>query len=434
MKRQHYPSADGLVFDVSIGMFYPSTRVSPRVDCDFDGQPDNFFVGNVNHWALGMYDCLRAIRDGVPGKFAGLGEGIQLVADVNENDDQRFFDIMNGAEFEHAMQHPVLPAGQRFSSSLDTLLLWAERGRKPDVGFVHNKYPDHAYHGGDAALLKPPMSLAWYRLNMAAACMGNGYVGKNIGRTAYGAPDALCDFPGRKEQRKQLGGFVPPPDYDEYHAGNRNIRGWLGQPISPPTRLTAHLGTPIWRFETSTPLPAIESASREYRAAAPARVADDAVRLKIESAGLWRTDRDFFRLKAVFPFAGVMLKARHEYSLRLTCGGDGPFAKMEPHYRTIPRNLAVRLIVRGKDGKSVLGSHQEFLAFTDARPVALTLTAPADGEGALEFCIGEAPGTVELCGIELRPGCADVVWRAFENGVVLLNGSVCSAVEFPMES
>ena len=169
MKQQHYPTADGLVFDVSIGMFYPSQRISPRVDCDLDGRPDNFFVGHVNHWALGMYDCLRAIRNGVPGKFEGLGEGVQLVADVNANDDQRFFDIMNGAEFEHAMQSPVAPPGQHFSSSLGTLLLWAERGRKPDVTFVHNKYPDEAYHGGDAALLKPPMTLAWYRLNMAAA-------------------------------------------------------------------------------------------------------------------------------------------------------------------------------------------------------------------------------------------------------------------------
>jgi hypothetical protein len=434
MKQQHYPSADGLVFDVSIGMFYPSRRVSARVDCDLDSKPDNFFVGNVNHWALGMYDCLRAIRDGVTGKFAGLGEAIQLVADVNENDDQRFFDIMNGAEFEHAMQLPTVPAGQRFSSSLDTLLLWAERGRKPDVGFVHNKYPDHAYHGGDSALLKPPMSLAWYRLNMAAACMGNGYVGKNIGRTTGGAPDALCDYPGRREQRKQFGGFAPPPDYDEYHAGDRNVRGWLGQPVSAPTRLTTHLGAPLWRLDDSTPLPAIESASKEYRAAAPVRVRDDAVRVAVESAGLWRSERDFFKLKTVFPLTGVKLKALNEYSLHLTAGGDGPFAKMEPRYRTIPRNIAARFVVRGKDGKPVYGPHQEFLVFNDARPVAMTLTAPADGESVLEFCIGEAPGAVELRGIELRPGCADVLWRAFENGVVLLNGSVCSAVEFPMEA
>jgi hypothetical protein len=434
MKQQHYPSADGLVFDVSIGMFYPSTRVSARVDCDLDGRPDGFFVDKVNHWALGMYDCLRAIRDGVPGKFAGLGESVQLVADVNKNDDQRFFDIMNGAEFEHAMQHPVLPAGHLFSSSLDTLLLWAERGRKPDVGFVHNKYPDHAYHGGDAALLKPPMSLAWYRLNMAAACMGNGYVGKNIGRTTYGAPDVLCDFPGRKEQRAKFGGFAPPPDYDEYHAGERNVRGWLGQPVSAPTRLISHLGVPVWRFDAESPLPAVQSADSEYRAAAPVHLAGDAVRLTVESAGLWRSDRDFFKLKTIFPLAGVKLQAQREYSLRLTAGGDGPFAKMEPRYRSIPRNLAARLVVTGQNGKPVPGPYQEFLVFNDARPVAVTLTAPADGEASLEFCLGEAPGVVELRHLELRPGCADVMWRAFENGVVLLNGSVGSTVEFPVES
>lgn len=434
MKREHYPSADGLVFDVSIGMFYPSARVSPRVDCDLDGRPDGFFVDKVNHWALGMYDCLRAIRHGVQGKFEGLGESVQLVADVNKNDDQRFFDVMNGAEFEHAMQLPTVPAGRRFSSSLDTLLLWAERGRKPDAGFVHNKYPDEAYHGGDPALLKPPMNLAWYRLNMAAACMGNGYVGKNIGRTAYGAPDALCDYPGRREQRAKFGGVPPPPDYDEYHAGDQNIRGWLGQPVSAPTRLTAHLGAPLWRFDGVAPLPAIDSAGSAYRAKAPVRAGADTVRFDIESTAMWWTDRDFFKLKAAFPLTGVNLKSQTEYSLRLTASGDGPFARMEPRYRTIPRNVAVRLVARGAEGKTIPGEWQEFLVFHDTRRVDVTLTAPADGESALEFCLGEAPGLVELRGIELRPGCADVMWRAFENGVVLLNGSVRSAVEFPMES
>lgn len=434
LMQEHYPFANGMVFDVSIGMFYPSRRVSDRVDCDLDGRPDQFFVGNVNHWALGMVDCLRAIREGVPGKFTGLGEDISLVADVNTNEDQRYFDIMNGAEFEHAMQVPTVPAGQRFSSSLDTFLLWAERGRKPDVGFVHNKYPDEAYHGGDSARLQPPMNLAWYRLNLAAACMGKGYVGKNICRTAYGAPDSLCDFPGRKEQRRKFGGFVPPPDYDEYHAGDRKVRGWLGQPVSAPTRLTAHLGPPLWQLEDSTPLPSVLSQGKEYRAAKPVRVGGNGVRLQVLSAGLWRSDSDFFQLKAVFPMAGAQVKAREEYSLRLQAEGDGPFAQMEPRYHAIPRNCAARLVVKGPDGKSVAGPYQEFLVFQDARSVALTLTAPTDGEGSLEFCVGEAPGAVELRGVELRPGCADVLWRTFENGVVLLNGSARSSVDFPLES
>jgi hypothetical protein len=204
--------------------------------------------------------------------------------------------------------------------------------------------------------------------------------------------------------------------------------------VSAPARLTSHLGAAVWRFDTAAPLPVIESANSEYRAAAPARVADDAVRLTVESAGLWRSDRDFFKLKTVFPLAGVKLKAQGEYTLRLAAGGDGPFAKMEPRYRSIPRNLAARLVVTGQNGKPVPGPYQEFLVFSAARSVAVTLTAPADGEAGLEFCIGEAPGAVELRGLELRPGCADVLWRAFENGVVLLNGSVSSAVEFPMES
>jgi hypothetical protein len=182
------------------------------------------------------------------------------------------------------------------------------------------------------------------------------------------------------------------------------------------------------------PLPVVEVASEEYRAATLVRAGDDAVRLTVESAGLWQTDDDFFKLKAVFPLTGVALKSQQEYSLRLLADGDGPFAGMEPRYHAIPRNLAVRLVVRGPDGQVVPGPYQEFLVFTDARPVALTLAAPADGEGALEFAIGEAPGSVRLAGLQFTPGCADAMWRLFENGAVLLNGSVRSPVEFPLET
>ena len=326
-------------------------------------------------------------------------------------------------------QFPTVPAGQRFSSSLDTLLLWTARDRRPDATFVHSKYPDEAYHGGDASLLKPPMSLAWYRLNMAAACMGNGFVGKNIGR----GPSDLVKYPGRRELRQRFGGFAPPPEYDEYHAGDRNVRGWLGQPVGEPMRLTAHLGDPVWQLDASTPLPAVESSHRDYRAAVPVCVGEGAVKLVVEEAGLWRSERDFFKLKAVFPLGGRDLVATGEYGLRLTAAGDGPFATMERRCRAIPRNVAVRLVVHDGEGKRIPGPYQEFLVFTDPREVALTLTASAAGAGTLEFCIGEAPGSVDLRGIELRPGCADVMWRPFENEVLLLNGSVCTAGEFPMD-
>ena len=57
------------------------------------------------------------------------------------------------------------------------------------------------------------------------------------------------------------------------------------------------------------------------------------------------------------------------------------------------------------------------------RDILLTLTAPTDGAGKLEFGLAEEPGVVELSQLRLYEGCADVMLRRFENGLVLLNGS-----------
>jgi hypothetical protein len=77
-------------------------------------------------------------------------------------------------------------------------------------------------------------------------------------------------------------------------------------------------------------------------------------------------------------------------------------------------------IVRG------FGYMQEVLAFEDEREVTLTMIAPADGEGILQLGLAENRGEIEIRELELREGCADVLARRFENGLVILNGSTFS--------
>jgi hypothetical protein len=80
------------------------------------------------------------------------------------------------------------------------------------------------------------------------------------------------------------------------------------------------------------------------------------------------------------------------------------------------------------------GYYQECTVFEDERRVELTLQAPAGGSGVLEICISESPGTVEISNLEIRRGCADVVYREFENGLVVLNGSSHQGVEVDLQA
>jgi len=47
----------------------------------------------------------------------------------------------------------------------------------------------------------------------------------------------------------------------------------------------------------------------------------------------------------------------------------------------------------------------------------------------LQICLSEDVGDVELSDIELRTGCADVMVRSFDNGLVVLNGSTFQSVD-----
>ena len=429
VKRENYSEADGFVFDVSVGTYYPSGRVSERVDCNNNGEVDNFLFDGVNHWPLGIFDFFRLLREGRDGAFKGLGDELILASDSNSNEDQRFFSLLNGGEYEHSMLIHGPFSRFMYSSRIDRLLLWAQRGRKPDVTFIDNKYPDQAYHGGNAADLKGPMTLSAFRLDMASACMGSGYVGKGVGRVTGDADPELAQYPGQKAQRRQFGSPLPL-DYDEYHQGTDNVRGWLGEPVSSPVRLTSHLSPVLYRFGSNSPLPVMRSKSDPWRAAPVERVPGNGLRLSVKEVGLWHSHRDSFKLRADLPLQGVQFKKHGEYSLKFRVRHTSPFKHLDAAYASIPRNITLRLVVNGTIGErnEVLGFGymQEALVFEEEREVVPTMIAPADGEGILQLGLAENRGEIQIRDLELREGCPDVLARRFENGLVILNGSTFS--------
>jgi hypothetical protein len=147
------------------------------------------------------------------------------------------------------------------------------------------------------------------------------------------------------------------------------------------------------------------------------------------------------------PLPGISFEKDREYVLTFKIKGSAVYEAYGPQYHNIPKNLRVRLnSAAGKqhseskalekldsnvaqlmgDKKTDDGYHQELLVFAEERNVMLTLIAPASGPAGLDFDVTDEKGTYEISGLTLRKGCADVLAREFEHGLVLANGSAFS--------
>ncbi|AKJ64593.1 hypothetical protein [Kiritimatiella glycovorans] len=446
MRRRHYPNIDGYVFDVSCGTHTPSHRVSNRVDCDNDGEIDNFQFDGVLAWPVGISEFATLLRKGKPGHFKGLGRDFRMVSDSNFNEDQRLFEVLNGGEYEHSFTLFFPPYEYMYSSNLDRWLLWEDRGRDPNLSFVHNKYADEVHHGGEAADLERPATLAHFRLDMATACMGSGYVGKMVLRPAHGGNTEEVKYPGLEEERARYGGMLPKI-YDEYHAG-RGEFGWLGLPEGDPVRVTTHLSKPVYAFTRQSPMPAVRMERPPWRLSEPERTrTGDGFSFRVRERGLWRQLKDSFRATVALPLPGVELERNREYTLSFKLRGSPVYDRFGRAHRNIPKNMRLRFITDRDGGKqsdraaeelntnvgqllgggqSGGGYMQEVLVFPRERKVVLTLIAGGSGPAQIEFGVTEEPGNYEISDLRLREGCADVLVREFEHGLVLLNGSVFS--------
>ncbi len=444
--KEHCRTLDGMVFDVSVGTFYPSQRVSHNADCNNDGAPDAFFFDSINYWPLGVYDFFYTLRNGLPGKFEGVGSECVLLNDSNHNEDQRFFDLLNGGEYENAM-NPVWFMPYSFSSMLDRLLLWEARGQGPNRSFVSNKYPDHVYHGGDAADLTGVQTLPHWRMDLAAACMTSGYAGKDITRNADPKKPELSQYPAGEAERKKYR-FAAPPLYDEYHAGTATNFNWLGLPVGEAQRITDHLGPELYRFDKKSDPPLVCTRSDwdftgDWRAGLMDRDGSSFT-LGVARVGLWEGEKDSWNCYGDLPLEKVRFEKDAEYTVRFTVKGSNPWKKINPRYAGIPKNIRIRFRVDGIDtvdfGNFSASYIQEALVFEDARECVLTLKAPASGDGSLQIDLSENTGTTTFENLEIREGCGDVLCREFENGLVVLNGSFSSPVRvdlsdlFPGES
>jgi hypothetical protein len=446
-KKKYYPNSGGYALDVCTDTHFPKPHHVAFADIDNDGVVDRGFIDGVSWWALGMHDFVYYMREGVPGIFEGMGDDLLVTWDASDNNDQRLFHLLNGAEFEHTMIHGI-PWGamqHKFSGNLDRLLLWGERAQKPNITFVSNKNPDDVYHGGTkedfrkAQEARPVFALHHKRLDMASACMTTGYFHSTASR---GNPSFLNDYPGKSEQRSKYGAPLLQ-DYDEFHQGTDSINNWLGLPLQAPQRYRDHLGPVVYAFSHQMPLPRIVSADPLWKASEPIRKGRSGFVLHVDQIGPYISSGQSFTLTAQLPLNGLELEELAEYAVTFDIRGASPYKDVSPRYRPIPKNIHLRLRV----GDTLIpasappsykaagkGYYQECMVFEETRRVHLTIQAPASGEGLLEVCISEVPGTIEISNLEIRKGCADVLYREFENGLVILNGSSTTDVDIDIGS
>lgn len=193
---------DGLEFDVlhnhAMGML---------PDVNADGTADKGVVDGVDVYQAGVVTFIRELRE-------RMGDNFIIQADGHSVRSQRAFTLLNGIESEG---WPDLRDAriEDWNGGMNRHLYWAETSRKPVFNYINHKFNESTEKPGVMRRPKTPWST--HRLVMAAGVFTDA---------------AICYA------------FTPPPDengmigvWDELWAGTEQRLGWLGQPITPTTRM-----------------------------------------------------------------------------------------------------------------------------------------------------------------------------------------------------
>jgi len=428
--REHIAAGDGPVPDGLQFDWPPFWAHSVLSDCDNDGVADGCQFAGVSYWGLGMHDVFHYLRHGGPG-FEGIGEEPLLLADSSDTASQRSFDLLNGSENE---EFPAFGGYRSFSSQLDLYLLWCREAREPRLSYLQSRYPCELYFLGgldEAARGEKFQLSSRLRLNAAAACMG-------LGVHTYRS--------GGKEDVGTIlkGGGDLEYDLDEHHAGDDGVYGWLGLPRAEPQRLDT-AGEVVLKAAPGDYEPL---ASDQVVQSAPLRVVTrqsgdggeevQALEMRVtsmlEPRELPEGEQSSNRVQARrMRAAGALsppltgeVKAGEELALTMWVDADPQYDDLEgERYAALKREIELWLA----DG-DLAGPTQRMLVGPTPRRVCLTLAAPTDGRPRLAVGVGAELGPVWIGDVTLRRGCAEVMVRGFEHGVVLMNGSQTAPWEY----
>jgi hypothetical protein len=405
------PHPDGFQFD-----WAPFHAHKQDADCDLDGEPDGGDFDGISYWGLGMHRFFSLLRSGGNG-WKGVGGSTLLAADASNVHSQRSFALLNGSENE---EFCGFGRPHAFSSQFDLYSLWCRRGRAPQVSYLQSRYPCDLYYGGDfdrASRRENFAPVSKIRLALAAACM-------ELGIHTY--------RPGGRQDIRDIDQSVTRRyDVDEYEAGREGRFNWLGKPLGEAKRLPETIrkepllqadfqqGTDGWELGPCLPVVKTDRPVQEVRDGRPALrfgvAALQAPRLRSSAAQL------------VSPWSKREATKGHEVTVSCRVSANPQFDEREgPLYADIPRELSIAL--ESEDGART--DEAEILVGEEARDLVLTFVVPGTGKFRVICGFGADLGPVWLSQVLVRPGCGDVMVRRFENGIVLLNGSLTTPVDF----
>jgi hypothetical protein len=170
-------------------------------DSNADGLPDEGIFEGKNLYGLGVVGFLRKLRDNLGDNKLILSDGERLIS-------QRAVGILNGIESEG------WPLGSdynidQWSDGINRLIFWKENSQQPNMTYINHRWWD--LEGKD---LYTPYSRQ--RIVIAASCL-------------TGTIHAICVSPPKENEQVTI--------WDELKMGLENKIGWLGKPIGPAVRL-----------------------------------------------------------------------------------------------------------------------------------------------------------------------------------------------------
>ncbi len=418
------PHPDGFQFD-----WAPFHAHKPDADCNLDGEPDGGDFEGISYWGLGMHRFFALLRSGGDG-WEGVGEDTLLAADASNVQNQRSFALLNSSENEEfcGFGHP-----QEFSSQFDLYQLWCRQARAPQVSYLQSRFPSDVYPGGDfdqASRRDNFASVAKIRLALAAACMELG-----IHTYRTGAREDIEDINQSVTRRY---------DIDEYHAGREGRFNWLGKPLGPARRIpvtgfvpglvvTRNPGDILfywftnetygWQLGTHLPSVDVEPVVQEYTAQG------ETLRFGVTAIRGGRPKSE--AATVVSPWSERQLQRGQEVSLVCRMWANPQFDEREGElYRSIPREVSFRL--ESEDGQQT--KPDGCLVGESPSSIQLSFVVPGTGRVRVVCAYGADLGPVWINRIGLCSGTADLMCRSFENGLVLLNGSLHTPFSFDLHA
>ena len=203
---------DGIEFDVLF--FHNSYNADLRnpksgrgMDVDADGKIDQGIFKGVDTYGLGAVDFCRRLRERFP-------KDKILMADGMSERNQRAFHHLNGIESE-GFPHLRDLRMRDWSGGLNRHFYWRDHARPPIFNYINHKYtqPDPKTR----LPMRPTVPFGIHRLAFAAGVFTDS---------------AICySFAPDPEPGEMIG------IWDEFRKGTENELGWLGRPTSPPVRL-----------------------------------------------------------------------------------------------------------------------------------------------------------------------------------------------------